>query len=61
MGARVIGLELDDTRAVAVAVDDAGKVLARAQADADGDLGAAAAKALAQVRKLLPQVYLLTL
>jgi hypothetical protein len=27
----VIGLELDDTRAVAVAVDDGGNVLARAQ------------------------------
>ena len=50
MGARVIGLELDDTRAVAVAVDDEGKVIARAQADAGGDLGAAAAKALAQVQ-----------
>ena len=29
----MIGLELDDTRAVAVAVDDAGNVLARAQED----------------------------
>ncbi|HEX3644329.1 MAG TPA: ROK family protein [Vicinamibacterales bacterium] len=54
MGARVIGLELEDTRTVAVAVDDAGKVLARAQANADGDLGAAAAKALAQVRSANP-------
>jgi len=53
MGARVIGLELDDARAVAVAVDDAGKVLARAQADAGGDLGAAAATALSQVRSAI--------
>jgi hypothetical protein len=46
----VIGLELDDTRAVAVSIDDTGTVMARAQADAGGDLGAAAAKALAEVQ-----------
>jgi hypothetical protein len=46
----VIGLELDDTRAVAVSIDDAGRIMARAQADAGGDLGAAAAKALAEVQ-----------
>jgi predicted NBD/HSP70 family sugar kinase len=46
----VIGLELDDTRAVAVSIDDAGKIMARAQAEAGGDLGAAAAKALAEVQ-----------
>ena len=46
----MIGLELDDTRAVAVSIDDAGKILTRAQAAAGGDLGAAAAKALAEVQ-----------
>ena len=47
----MLGLELDDARALAVAVDDQGTVLARAQVDAaGGDLGAAAAQALAQVR-----------
>jgi predicted NBD/HSP70 family sugar kinase len=46
----VIGLELDDTRAIAVSIDDAGKVLARVQTDARGDLGAAAAKALAEIQ-----------
>jgi hypothetical protein len=38
----VIGLELDDTRTVAVAVDDAGNVLVRAQEDGT-DLTARAA------------------
>jgi glucokinase len=46
----VIGLELDDTRALAVSIDDAGKILARARADAGGDLGAAVTKALAEVQ-----------
>ena len=46
----MIGLELDDSRALAVAIDPAGEVKARAQADAAGDLGAAAAKALAEVQ-----------
>ncbi len=53
MGTRVIGLELDDTRAVAVAVDDAGHVVARAQEDGS-DLVAGAAKALAQVEGAMP-------
>ena len=46
----MLGLELDDTRAVAVVVDDQGTVRARAQADAGGDLGAAAARALEQIQ-----------
>ena len=46
----MLGLELDEARVVAVAVDEQGAVLARAQADAGGDLGAAAAKALDQVQ-----------
>ena len=46
----MIGLELDDARVVAVAVDEQGHVLARAQADAGGNLGAAAAKALDEVQ-----------
>jgi len=44
------GVELDDARAVAVRVDDDGAVQARAQVDAGGDLGSAAARALDQVR-----------
>ena len=46
----MLGLELDDTRAVAVRVDDQGNLRARAQVDAAGDLGAAAARALEQVQ-----------
>ena len=46
----MLGLELDDTRVIAVCVDDQGVVLARAQADAGGDLGAAAVKALEEVQ-----------
>lgn len=46
----MLGLELDDTRAVAVRVDDQGEVRARAQVDADGDLGAAAERALAEIQ-----------
>ena len=46
----MLGLELDDTRAVAVRVDDQGSVRARAQVDAAGDLGAAAARALEQIQ-----------
>lgn len=53
MGTRVIGLELDDTRAVAVAVDDAGNVLARAQEDGS-DLTARAATVLAQLEGAIP-------
>jgi predicted NBD/HSP70 family sugar kinase len=46
----MLGLELDDRRAVAVRVDDQGNVQARAQVDAAGDLGAAAARALEQIQ-----------
>jgi glucokinase len=45
----MIGLELDDARAAAVAVDDEGSVLARADEEAGGDLGAAALRALTRV------------
>jgi hypothetical protein len=45
----MLGLELEDARAVAVKVDDRGTVQARAVADADGSLAAAATGALAQV------------
>ncbi len=50
MGQRLIGLEIDDARVIAVATDDRGAVLARAQVDAGGDLGAAAGRALEQVQ-----------
>ena len=46
----MIGLELDDTHASVVGIDGEGKVLARAQADAGGDLGAAASRALEEVQ-----------
>ena len=46
----MLGIELDETHVVAVAVDDQGTVLARAQSDAGGGLAAAAATALDQVR-----------
>jgi glucokinase len=46
----MLGIELDDARAVAVRVDGDGAVQARAQVDAGGDLGSAAARALEQVR-----------
>ena len=46
----MLGIELDDARAHAVAVDDQGNVLARAQVEAGGDLAGAAAKALEQVQ-----------
>ena len=45
----MIGLELDETRASAVGIDEQGTVRARAQMDADGDLGAAAARVLDQI------------
>src|SRR5437867_1689337 len=45
----MLGLELEDARAVAVRVDDRGAVLARAVVEADGDLAAAATAALEQV------------
>ena len=47
----MLGVELDEARVVAVAVDDQGTVLARAQSDAGGDLAAAAATALDQVQR----------
>ena len=47
----MIGLELDDQHVVAVAVDEQGNILARAQADAAGDPGAAAARVLEQVQQ----------
>jgi glucokinase len=46
----MIGLELDEHHVHAVDVDEQGTVVARARVDAAGDLGAAAAKALEQVR-----------
>jgi predicted NBD/HSP70 family sugar kinase len=46
----MIGLELDDARASAVSVDEEGKVLARAEEEAGGDLGAAAVRALERVQ-----------
>jgi predicted NBD/HSP70 family sugar kinase len=46
----VIGLELDESRAIAVAIDEQGGVVARAQVDAAGDLGAAANRAIEQVQ-----------
>ena len=46
----MLGLELDEARAVAVRVDDQGGVQARALVDADGDLAAAAARAIEQVQ-----------
>jgi hypothetical protein len=49
----MLGLELDDNHVVAVGVDEQGHVLARAQADAGADLGAAAAKVLEQVQSAM--------
>jgi predicted NBD/HSP70 family sugar kinase len=46
----MLGIELDDTGAVAVRVDDQGGVDARAQVDAAGDLGSAAVRALEQLQ-----------
>jgi glucokinase len=46
----MLGIELDDTGAVAVRVDDHGGVGARAQVDAGGDLGSAAIRALEQIQ-----------
>jgi len=45
----MLGLDLDDARAIAVRVDDRGAVQARAVVDAQGDLAAAAARALGEV------------
>ena len=47
--APMLGLELEEARAIAVRVDDRGEVLARATAQAQGDLAAAATRALAEV------------
>jgi predicted NBD/HSP70 family sugar kinase len=46
----MLGLELRDTVAVAVSVDDRGEVLARAEVDAGSDLSEAAVAALDRVR-----------
>jgi glucokinase len=46
----MIGVELDEARVHAVGVDDQGKVLARAQVEAGGDLAGAAMKAVEQVQ-----------
>jgi len=46
----MLGLELRDTVAVAVSVDDRGQVLARAEVEAGSDLSAAAVAALDRVR-----------
>ena len=46
----MLGLELQDTRVIAVSVDEAGAVRARAAVDGTGDLTAAAAAALDEVR-----------
>src|SRR5262249_25530233 len=48
-GRMMLGLELQDARARAVAVDDAGQVVARAVVEASDDLGSAAQSALQQV------------
>ena len=50
----MIGVELDDAHALAIFVDDRGEVRARAQVEAAGDLGAAAAKAVAEVQQAMP-------
>jgi predicted NBD/HSP70 family sugar kinase len=50
----MIGVELDEARALAIGVDDQGQVLARVQVDAAGDLGVAAATAVADVQKTMP-------
>ena len=50
----MIGVELDDACALAIGVDEQGQVRARAQVDAAGDLGAAAAKAVAEVQQAMP-------
>jgi glucokinase len=47
----MIGLELDEHHVLAVDVDEQGRVAARARIDAAGDLGAAASRALEQVRQ----------
>ena len=48
---RMLGLELLDSRAIAVAIDDAGRVQKRASVNAAPDLSAAANAALDQVRQ----------
>jgi len=45
----MLGVELQDTRAVAVAVDDAGQITARAVVDVSEDLATAARNALDQI------------
>lgn len=51
----MIGVELDEARALAIGIDDRGQVVARAEVNAAGDLGAAAAQALADVRQAMPE------
>ena len=46
---RLLGLELDDSRAIALLVNECGDVQARAVVEAAGDLGAAAVAALEQI------------
>jgi glucokinase len=50
----MIGLEIDETSARAVGIDQRGAVLARAAADTAGDPGAAATTVLDAVRRALP-------
>src|SRR5258708_6273051 len=47
----MLGLELEDSRAIAVLVNERGDVQARAVVDAAGDLGAASIAALGQVER----------
>ncbi len=47
----MVGLELDEHHVLAVDVDEQGRVVARTRIDAAGDLGAAASRALEQVRQ----------
>jgi predicted NBD/HSP70 family sugar kinase len=46
----MFGLELDEQQVVAVAIDEQGRVVARAQAPVDGDLGAAATKVIDEIQ-----------
>jgi predicted NBD/HSP70 family sugar kinase len=50
----MIGLEIDETCARAVGVDERGVVLARAAVDSAGDAAAAAAAALDEVQRAMP-------
>jgi len=50
----MLGIELQESRAVAVSVDGAGQVVARAAVDSADDLGAAAQAALQQIASAAP-------